>query len=80
MAPDLQQFYEDTFSTMATPGWTALVEDLTKIKANINNIYMVKDAQNLSFRQGQLDILDFVLNRKAACEQAYEELSNEENV
>ena len=80
MDKELVKYYEDTFSTMATPGWTAFIEDITKLKANINNIYVVKTEQELKFRQGQLDIIDLVLGRKAMCEEVYEEIQNETNI
>ena len=77
---ELLQYYEDTFSTMATPGWAAFIEDINKLKANINNIYVVKTEQELKFRQGQLDIIDLILGRKAMCEKVYEDIQNETNV
>lgn len=80
MDKELVKYYEDTFSTMATPGWTAFIEDITKLKANINNIYVVKTEQELKFRQGQLDIIDLVLGRKAMCEEVYEDIQNETNI
>lgn len=76
----LQTYYEETFSMMATEGWKALIEDFEKIKTSLNNIYTVKDEQQLKFRQGQLDILDLVLNRKAMCEEVYEDIVNEKNI
>ena len=33
MAPDLQKYYEEQFSMMATQGWADLVEDFLKLKA-----------------------------------------------
>jgi hypothetical protein len=80
MDKELQQYYEDTFSMMATEGWKALIEDFEKIKTSINDIYKVKDEQQLKFRQGQLDIIDLVLNRKAMCEEVYEDIVNETNI
>lgn len=77
MNPELQQYYEETFSTMSTQGWTFLMEDLTKLKDELDNIRTVKDAQSLSYRQGQLDILDLLLNRKKTCEEVYEQLLQE---
>lgn len=65
---------------MATAGWKALIEDFEKIKTSINDIYKVKDEQQLKFRQGQLDIIDLVLNRKAMCEEVYEDIVNETNI
>ena len=78
MTPELQTYYEDTFSTMATKGWTFLMEDFEKLKQELENIRTVNDAQTLSFRQGQLDILDLILNRKKTCEEVYEQLLQEE--
>lgn len=80
MDKELVKYYEDTFSMMVTPGWAAFIEDITKLKANINNIYVVKTEQELKFRQGQLDIIDLVLGRKAMCEEVYEEIQNETNI
>lgn len=76
----LQTYYEETFSMMATEGWKALIEDFEKIKTSLNDVYTVKDEQQLKFRQGQLDILDLVLNRKEMCEEVYEDIVNETNI
>jgi hypothetical protein len=77
MDKELQVYYEETFSTMSTQGWTFLMEDLTKLNQELENIRTVKDAQSLSYRQGQLDILDLLLNRKKTCEEIYEQLQQE---
>ncbi len=78
MEQSLQTYYEESFSTMATQGWTFLMEDFTKLKQELENIRTVKDAQSLSYRQGQLDILDLILNRKKTCEEIYDQLMQEE--
>lgn len=80
MDKELQTYYEESFSTMSTKGWTFLMEDFTKLKVELENIRTVKDAQSLSYRQGQLDILDLVLNRKKTCEDIYEQLNQEDDV
>jgi hypothetical protein len=77
MAPDLQKYYEETFNTMSTKGWEFLIEDFEEIKASLNDLSTVTDTQSLYFRQGQLDILELVLGRKAVCEKVFEELQNE---
>ena len=78
MDKELQTYYENTFSMMATEGWKALMEDFEKLEQELENIRTVKDAQTLSYRQGQLDILDLILNRKKTCEEIYEQLQQEE--
>lgn len=75
MAPELQIYYDETFSMMATKGWAMLIEDLTKIKNTVNELSTVQDAQSLFHRQGQIDILNLLLTRKEACERAFEELA-----
>lgn len=79
MAPNLQQYYEESFNMMATQGWADLMEDLNKLKDSLNNLSQVTDTQELFFRKGQLDILDLILKRKDTCEQVYEELENEDS-
>jgi len=79
VAPNLQKYYEDSFTMMATQGWADLMEDLNKLKDSLNNLSQVTDTQELFFRKGQLDILDLILKRKDTCEQVYEELENEDS-
>lgn len=79
MAPNLQKYYEDSFTMMSTQGWADLMEDLNKLKDSLNNLSQVTDTQELFFRKGQLDILDLILKRKDTCEQVYEELENEDS-
>lgn len=53
------------------------MEDLEKLKQQVENIRTVEDAQQLYYRQGQLDILDLMLNRKKTCEEVYDELQGD---
>lgn len=80
MEQSLQKYYEEQFSMMATHGWADLMEDFRKLESNLNNLSTVADAQQLFFRQGQLDILNLVLQRKEMCEKVYQELEDEKNL
>lgn len=80
MEQSLQRYYEEQFSMMSTEGWTDLIEDFQKLKSNLNDLSTVADAQQLFYRQGQLDILNLVLQRKEMCEKVYEELEDEKNL
>jgi len=80
MDKELQVYYEEMFSMMATKGWSLLMEDFQALKASLNDLSTVTDTQDLYFRKGQLDILNLVLQRREICEKAYEELQHEENV
>jgi len=74
MDKELQVYYEEMFSMMATKGWRLLMEDFQALKASLNDLSTVADTQELFFRKGQLDILNLVLQRKEICEKTYEEL------
>ena len=76
MDKDLEKYYENQFSMMATEGWKQLIEDMKSLEANLVNVRTVADAQTLNYRLGQLDILDLILKRKDTCEQVYLELQN----
>ena len=80
MDKELQVYYEEMFSMMATKGWSLLMEDFQALKTSLNDLSTVTDTEDLYFRKGQLDILNLVLQRKEICEKAFEELQHEENV
>jgi hypothetical protein len=77
MEQSLIQYYESSFDMFASDGWKYLLEDLEKLKEQVANIRTVEDAQQLHFRQGQIDIIDLLLNRAKTCEEVYEQLKDE---
>lgn len=74
MDKELQRFYEEAFSMMATQGWRDFMEDIQKVKTNYNDLSTVTDTQELYFRKGQLDILNWLLGLKGSYEKTYEDL------
>jgi hypothetical protein len=76
---ELQQYYEDRFSTMTTVGWKQFIEDVQALFDSYNNISTVDTHEELHKRKGQLDILQWVLTLKSVSEQAYEELQIADN-
>jgi hypothetical protein len=76
---ELQQYYENRFSTMATFGWKDFIEDVQALFDTYNNISTVDTHEELHKRKGQLDILQWVLTLKEVSEQAYEELQIADN-
>jgi hypothetical protein len=79
MDKELQQYYENRFNTMATPGWIDLIEDIDNMINSLNNISVISDEKDLQFKKGELSILTWLKNLKQVSERAYEEL-NEKNV
>lgn len=80
MDKELEQYYEERFSMMSTQGWKDLVEDVTGMIENYNNVLSVKTVEDLYIKQGQLDILNWIVSLKDVSEQAYEELKLEEDI
>jgi len=79
MTPELQKYYEERFSTMATEGWKDLMEDIDNMINSLNNISTIPDEKSLQFKKGELSILTWLKTLKQVSTQAYEEL-NEKNV
>ena len=77
MAPELQRFYDNAFSMMATEGWKDLMEDIQKIADSYDKLSSVTETHPLDFRRGQMDILSWMLGLRTAYERAYEELEQE---
>jgi hypothetical protein len=76
MNRELEKYYEGQFDMFISTGWKDLIEDLSKLRESVSDITKVEDAQSLHFRQGQIDILDLLLNRKVMCEKSFEELQD----
>ena len=75
----LEKYYDNQFSMMATEGWKDIIEDFKELEKNLSNVRTVADDHTLHFRLGQLDILDLILKRKDTCEKVYEELQHEDH-
>jgi len=73
----LEKYYEERFSTMATTGWKQFIEDVQGIFDAVNKVAPIQSEIDLFFRKGQLDILQWVLTLKESSEQAYEALQND---
>jgi len=74
MDKELAKFYEEAFSMMATVGSKDFMEDIQKVKTSYNDLSTVTDTQELYFRKGQLDILNWLLGLKSSYEKTYEDL------
>ena len=79
MTPELQSYYEERFSTMATQGWKDLMEDVDNMINALNNISIVQDEKDLMFKKGEMSILTWLKTLREVSERAYEEL-NEKNI
>jgi hypothetical protein len=75
MTSELQKYYEDRFSMMATKGWLDLVEDIDEMVNALNNLSAVEDEKSLQFKKGELSILLWLKNLRQVSSDAYEDLN-----
>lgn len=75
MNPELQKYYEDRFSMMATQGWLDLVDDVDEMVKALNNLSAVEDEKSLQFKKGELSILLWLKNLRKVSSDAYEDLN-----
>ena len=80
MDREIQEYYENRFSTMATQGWKDFIEDVQALYNVYTNVDTVNSVEELYKRKGQLDILQWVLSSKIVSEQTYKELQNEDTI
>ena len=77
MTPELQKYFESYFDLFLTDGWKQFMEDV-KESAESFNVRNVPDESALKFVQGQLLILDQMLNWEAGIRNVYDSVQEEE--
>ena len=73
MSKDDLEFYERRFDLFAQQGWTDLVEDFEQLKQNLSDLAQISTEQDLWYRKGQIEMINYLLQLKTLTEQAYEE-------
>lgn len=71
------EFYERRFDLFALKGWTDLINDLDTLKQQLQDLSQIRTEQDLWYRKGQLEMVNYLIQLKTLTEQAYEELINE---
>lgn len=75
MDKELEKYYTDRFTMMSSQGWLDLVEDVKEMIATYNNVTTINSVDEFHKRQGQIDILNWILNLRDLSEKTYEELN-----
>jgi len=78
MTPELEKYYETYFDLFTTDGWKQFIEDVSE-SAKTFDVRHVPDEGALKFIQGQLMVMDRMLNWEASVEVAYTQLKEEED-
>ena len=79
MDQETQTYYDNYFSLFITDGWKQLTSEFTNNANNINSIEATKDANDMYFRKGQLNVLAHLINMETIVSTNYEEASKTED-
>ena len=77
MNRELQDYYENRFAMMATPGWNDLLEDLELMITSTDTISGIETEQQLHFRKGEMSIMNWIKTLRESSTEVYEQLQEE---
>ena len=80
MDKDTQQYFDKYFDMFASEGWKQFIEDMEGNRDLMSDLMTVKDANDLFYRKGQVDVLNRIVNFQDSIENAHKVVANEENV
>ena len=78
MQKELQDYYENRFSMMATQGWQDLLEDLEIMIKATDTLAGIDSEQQLYFKKGEMSILNWLKNLRDASAEVYDQLQAED--
>jgi hypothetical protein len=79
MNRELQDYYENRFTMMATQGWKDLVDDIETMIEATDRLGGIETEQQLHFKKGELSILNWIKTLRESSTEVYEQLSEEED-
>ena len=68
----LEKYFNDVYSLVATEGWKTLVSDIKADAVNINSVELTKDSDDLLFRKGQLNVMAHIINFETSIRTAHD--------
>ncbi len=77
MDTQLQKYYEDRFSMMATEGWKDLIVDVKAMLESTDKVSIIKSNDDLWFRKGEISIMNWLLTLQEQSETAYKDLTQQ---
>lgn len=73
MDRELEEYYDKYFNLFATEGWKQLIQEFSSNAVQINSVEATKDANDMYFRKGQLNVLAHVINMETVVRTNYDE-------
>jgi hypothetical protein len=78
MDQETQEYYDSYFNLFMSDGWKQLMQDFNNNAVQINSVEAVKDANDVYFRKGQLNVLAHLLNMENIVSTNYDEANKSE--
>tara|TARA_B100001059_G_scaffold184976_1_gene186656 strand:+ start:3150 stop:3395 length:246 start_codon:yes stop_codon:yes gene_type:complete len=78
MDQETQEYYDNYFNLFMSDGWKQLMQDFNNNAVQINSVEAVKDADDMYFRKGQLNVLAHLLNMENIVSTNYDEANKSE--
>lgn len=78
MDQETQEYYDNYFNLFMSDGWKQLMQDFNNNAVQINSVEAVKDANDVYFRKGQLNVLAHLLNMENIVSTNYDEANKSE--
>jgi hypothetical protein len=79
MNRELQDYYENRFTMMATQGWQDLLEDIELMITSTDTLGGIETIEQLHFRKGEMSIMNWIKTLKESSTDVYEQLQQEED-
>jgi len=76
MTPEVEKYYEIYFDLFTTDGWKQFIKDVSN-NLEQYDVRTIEDVDDLRFKQGQLKVIDHVMNWETLIRNAYEEIAND---
>jgi len=76
MTPEVEKYYEIYFDLFTTDGWKQFIKDVSN-NLEQYDVRTIEDVDDLRFKQGQLKVIDLVMNWETLIRNAYEEIASD---
>jgi len=77
---DLDAWYQRRFDLTSHRGWDELMEQVEALREGYSDVRRLRSDEERSFRQGQLDILDWLASMAQTTRDAYDRMIAQEQV
>lgn len=71
---DLDDWYQRRFDLTSHRGWEELIEQVNEMRLGYQDVRRLRSDEERSFRQGQLDILDWLAGMAQVSRDAYDDM------